>query len=162
MKDVEIEQETLQQQASRVEQETRMVLPGIQALFGFQLVAVFNEPFFRLTHQQQVLHWCALAFSAVAAMLTMAPAAFHRQAEPKLISQRLIHHSNCWLTISLLPLMFGICIDFYLIGTMITKDENLSILMSSILLLGYAFFWFLFPWMSRHHSSPTAGNEDDD
>jgi hypothetical protein len=26
-------------------EEARMVLPGIQALFGFQLIAVFNERF---------------------------------------------------------------------------------------------------------------------
>jgi len=30
---------------SHLLEECRMVLPGIQALFGFQLIAVFNQPF---------------------------------------------------------------------------------------------------------------------
>ncbi|MDQ2943358.1 MAG: hypothetical protein M3R21_06785 [Candidatus Dormibacteraeota bacterium] len=37
--------------------EGRMVLPGIQALFGFQLIAVFNQTFSqRLSPAEQYLH----------------------------------------------------------------------------------------------------------
>jgi hypothetical protein len=142
-------QESLTEQANRVEQETRMVLPGIQALFGFQLIAAFNERFIELSHRQQMFHWCALAFTAVATMLTMAPAAFHRQAEPTVISKRFVHYANCWLTLSLIPLMLGICIDFYLIGVLISKSQLLSAIASLILLSGYSVFWFLFPLMNR-------------
>lgn len=36
-----------------------MVLPGIQALFGFQLIAVFNNGFSRLDRAEQGLHYAA-------------------------------------------------------------------------------------------------------
>ena len=39
--------------------EARMVLPGIQALFGFQLIAVFNERFRSLPQFEQTLHYAA-------------------------------------------------------------------------------------------------------
>jgi hypothetical protein len=33
---------TLEEETRTIIEEARMVLPGIQALFGFQLIAVFN------------------------------------------------------------------------------------------------------------------------
>ena len=55
-----------------------MVLPGIQAFFGFQLIAVFNTGFQDLTHTEQVLHLIALLLLAVSIALIMTPAAYHR------------------------------------------------------------------------------------
>jgi len=47
----------LEREANRVIEEARMVLPGIQALFGFQLVAVFNNRFeTALSPSEQTLH----------------------------------------------------------------------------------------------------------
>jgi hypothetical protein len=42
-------------------EEARMVLPGIQALFGFQLIAIFNERFKELTEDEQLIHFSAEA-----------------------------------------------------------------------------------------------------
>ena len=39
------EEVRLDSAASHLLEECRMVLPGIQALFGFQLIAVFNDGF---------------------------------------------------------------------------------------------------------------------
>ena len=52
-----IEHESLGEEAKHVLEEARMVLPGIQALFGFQLVAVFNQRFSTdLTNSEQIVH----------------------------------------------------------------------------------------------------------
>ncbi len=50
-----MENESLQQQAQQTIEEARMVLPGIQALFGFQLIAIFNIRFQDLTLYEQWL-----------------------------------------------------------------------------------------------------------
>ena len=63
-----------------------MVLPGIQALFGFQLIAVFNRPFFDLATADRLLHLAALLLVAVAIGLIMAPAAHHRLVHPTVVS----------------------------------------------------------------------------
>ena len=61
-------------------EECRMVLPGIQALFGFQLISVFNSTFREhLSAGEQYLHLCSIGFVAIAVALVMAPAALHRQ-----------------------------------------------------------------------------------
>jgi hypothetical protein len=68
--------------ASHLLEECRMVLPGIQALFGFQLIAVFNQGFDeKLTSGEQQLHFLALFLVALSAALVMAPAAIHRQSQ---------------------------------------------------------------------------------
>jgi hypothetical protein len=54
-------------------EECRMVLPGIQALFGFQLIAVFSLGFAeKLTLAEQRLHLVAIALLAIAVALIMA------------------------------------------------------------------------------------------
>src|SRR5439155_12636614 len=60
--------------------EARVVLPGIQALFGFQFVAIFNTSFQELADQEKYLHLAALLLVAIAVALIMAPAAYHRLA----------------------------------------------------------------------------------
>src|SRR2546423_11488093 len=63
--------------------ECRMVLPGIQALFGFQLIAVFNPAFQqKLSGSEQRLHLFAIALVAIAVALIMTPAALHRRKGP--------------------------------------------------------------------------------
>lgn len=52
-------------------EECRMVLPGIQALFGFQLIAVFNSRFAEdLTRTEQIFHLAAITSVAIAVALS--------------------------------------------------------------------------------------------
>ncbi|TAJ97366.1 MAG: hypothetical protein EPO10_22960 [Reyranella sp.] len=37
--------ESLEEEATHATDEARMVLPGVQAIMGFQLIAVFNQRF---------------------------------------------------------------------------------------------------------------------
>jgi uncharacterized BrkB/YihY/UPF0761 family membrane protein len=54
------ENEPLSDAVTHVLEECRMVLPGIQTLFGFQLIAVFNSTFReRLSSPEQDLHLVA-------------------------------------------------------------------------------------------------------
>ncbi|TPV98900.1 MAG: hypothetical protein USCAAHI_01656 [Beijerinckiaceae bacterium] len=56
-------------------EEARVVLPGIQDLFGFQLIAVFNERFRQLSEGEQLIHLTAIMLVAIAIALIMTPAA---------------------------------------------------------------------------------------
>jgi hypothetical protein len=60
----------LKDEATRLIEEARMVLPGLQALLGFQLIAVFNERFDKaLSPLEQHLHLAAICAVAVAGVL---------------------------------------------------------------------------------------------
>ena len=88
------QRESLEDEASHATDEARMVLPGVQAILGFQLVAVFNQRFHDLTDRLQFLHLVAFLFLAVAMGLIMAPAAYHRRAEPGCLTRRFVNFAS--------------------------------------------------------------------
>lgn len=60
------EPESLDKAITHTLEEARMVLPGVQALFGFQLIAVFNKPFYALlAPAQQRLHLGGMVLTAL-------------------------------------------------------------------------------------------------
>jgi hypothetical protein len=71
----QIHVETLEEEATHATDEARMVLPGVQAVLGFQLVALFNQRFELLSPAEQVLHLAAFLLVALAMGLLMTPAA---------------------------------------------------------------------------------------
>src|SRR5437870_1506085 len=108
----DVKQLDLKDAAEQLLEECRMVLPGIQALFGFQLVAVFAERFATaLTPVEQLFHLAAILCAVVAVALVMAPAALHRRREPESVSRAFIEISSRLLMWSMAPLAVAIVLD---------------------------------------------------
>jgi uncharacterized PurR-regulated membrane protein YhhQ (DUF165 family) len=106
-------------------EECRMVLPGMQALFGFQLISVFSETFGKkLSEGEQTLHLVALGLVAIGIALVMTPAAIHRYTGARIVTDKFVDDSTRLLILSMYPLLVGICIDFYLISRIITKSPG--------------------------------------
>ena len=142
--------QSLGDQVSTIEQEARMVLPGIQALFGFQLMAVFNQNFsVLLSKEEQEIHLLALLLVAVSAVLVVAPAAYHRQANHQ-ISVHFIALSSSFLAWAMAPLALGTCLDIYLVARVILLSVPASLLVTLGLFSLYAWTWFIWPkWRGR-------------
>src|ERR1041384_8144405 len=87
----------VEKMAQEAIEEARMVLPGIQALFGFQLIAVLNERFRQLSDTHQHYHFVAIVLIAIAIALIMAPAAYHRQVEPGTVSRFFVKLASCFV-----------------------------------------------------------------
>ena len=132
--------------ASRLLDECRMVLPGIQALFGFQLIAVFNEGFAtELSGLEQRLHLVAIVLIVIAIALVMGPAALHRQAYAQRLTAGFIAVSSHLLMWSMLPLALGICLDMYLVARVILDSSVLASALAAGLFGVLALFWFALP-----------------
>ncbi len=126
-------------------EECRMVLPGIQTLFGFQLIAVFNQGFSeKLSEGEQSLHFIAIVLLAIAIALIMTPAAYHRQTGAKKVTDRFLSIASALLLASMVPLAMGICIDFYLVGHIIHKSSFVAVLAGALFLL-FLVLWFILP-----------------
>jgi hypothetical protein len=126
-------------------QECRMVLPGVQALFGFQLVAVDDAAFWeRLTAREQKTHLLATGLTAVAAALVMTPAAFHRQTGSQHITETFIALSTRLLLSAMLPLAAAVCLDFYLIARILLLGA-LAPLCAAALFGVFVLLWFVLP-----------------
>lgn len=126
--------------------ESRMVLPGIQALFGFQLIAVFSDRFEQLSSHEQLLHFISITLVVLATGLIMTPAAYHRLQEAREVTQSFVIISTRLMLMGLVPLSLALALDVYLIGQLILAPalaRNIAWALLALLL----FLWFLFPRM---------------
>lgn len=147
---------TLTEAANTVLDECRMVLPGIQTLFGFQLICVFNDRFPRdLSRFDQQLHMIAIALVALAVALVMTPAAFHRVQGSHEVTEAFVRISSVLLLASLVPLAAGLALDFHLIAKLILGEDRLAMGMGLGLFAVLMGFWFVFPRLHVLHERIT-------
>ncbi|HEY2804609.1 MAG TPA: DUF6328 family protein [Gemmatimonadales bacterium] len=129
--------------------ECRMVLPGIQALFGFQLIAVFSDGFnARVTPAEQRLHLAAITLVAVAIALIMTPAAYHRIHGTREITEIFVKLSNRLVLWSMAPLAAGIAMDLYIVARLIS-GRGIAAALAAIALIVFVFLWGVLPRISR-------------
>ena len=110
------EEKSTERAARATIEEARIVTPGIQALFGFQLVAAFSERFRQLGSVEQELHFAALVLVALSLALIMTPAAYHRIAEPSSFSRFFVKLASRLIAVAMVPLMLALCLEVYIIG----------------------------------------------
>jgi hypothetical protein len=137
--------ESLRDDMRNMLEEARMILPGIQALIGFQTMAVFNSRFEKLPVPIEEAYLVALGLLILAMGLLMTPAAYHRLAERGKVSRRMIDLSSKFITTGMVPLMLAFAIDVYVV-TMAAIDNSMVATIgaiATIIILGG--LWFLFP-----------------
>ena len=131
-----------------------MVLPGVQALFGFQLIAVFNRPFFDLLSAgERELHLVSLLLVAPAVAFVMAPAAYHRQVEPREISERFVTYASRMLMAAMMLLAVAITVDLYVIARIILVGAIVAAGIASAVLATVWGLWWLVPQV-LHRARP--------
>ena len=110
----------LAKQVEHLLDECRIVLTGLQVLFGFQLAVVFSDRFAKaLASGEQDLHLLAMGLVAVAIALVMTPASYHRQCEPQHASDRFVLWSS-WLLLAAMPLLAAaVTLDLYLVARVV-------------------------------------------
>jgi hypothetical protein len=140
---------SLEQETRTVIEEARMVLPGIQAVFGFQLIAVFNNGFHDLKPPEQLLHLGALLLVVIAIALIMTPASYHRITERGIVSQRFVEIASRLLALAMLPLMLGLTLDLFVVSRLILNDVAISIGIVAVLVIMFFGLWYVFPWIER-------------
>lgn len=145
--------ESLSGAFSHLLEECRMVLPGIQALFGFQLIAVFNQAFWsRLLAPEQILHFVSIGLVGLSVALVMTPAAYHRQTDPLSVSQKIVTLSSRLLFWSMLPLTLALVTEFYIIGVLVLDSRPGSAAVALAFLGVLAGLWFglpRLPWLGE-------------
>lgn len=143
------EPNTLKEQMRNIIEEARMVLPGIQALFGFQTIAVFNQRFLDLPKAMQACHLLALALVVISIALAMAPAAYHRIVESHQVSEQTVRLSSWFICAALAPLAGGLALDMAVVLYLITPSYAVSAAGTAATLALLLGLWFAFPLRAR-------------
>lgn len=123
--------------------EARVVLPGGQALLGFQLAIVLTRGFEQLPKFSQAVHAVSLGLVALAVVLLMAPAAYHRIVLGGEEDEAKHCTGSLMLTAATLPLVMGLAGDIsYVVIAKIAASPAAALL----LLVG---LWHVLPLVMR-------------
>jgi hypothetical protein len=95
--------------------EARVILPGAQALFGFQLSIVLTQSFEKIAATSQIVHAASLGLVALSVMLLMAPAAYHRILYAGEDTEDMYSTGSWLVTAVTAPLALGLAGDIYVV-----------------------------------------------
>jgi Family of unknown function (DUF6328) len=122
--------------------EARVVLPGAQALLGFQLVSTLMEAFEKLPTSSKYVHLASLGLLALSVILLMSPAAYHRIVEEGQDTEHFHKFASRMLIAAMIPLALGICGDLFVVVRKVTESATTAIVASALALLLFYGLWF--------------------
>lgn len=145
----------LKNKIEQVLTEGRMVLPGTQALLGFQLAGFLTDAFEKLPRASQLLHFAALGCVALSAILLMTPPAFHRLVEKGEATEFFLSLAGRFVLAGMIPLGIGTSLDFFIVAERATRSAQLSAWLAAAVLALFFGLWFAFPlWSARRRRQP--------
>jgi hypothetical protein len=137
--------------------EARVVLPGAQALLGFQLAAMLTDTFERLPRTSQYVHLASLGLVAICIVLLMAPAAFHRIVEQGEDTERLHRFASAMVLSALVPLGFAVSADFYVVASKVLDSSDFAVGLSAVALVFFFGLWFGLTFYVRRRDRAVRG-----
>jgi hypothetical protein len=122
--------------------EARVVLPGAQALLGFQFATMLVDGFDKLPMALKWLHFASLGSMAVAIVLLITPAAWHRIVERGQENERFHKFASAMVVAALVPIALGLSGDLFVVSYKITQSPALAAGMSGAALILFLGLWF--------------------
>jgi hypothetical protein len=139
------EKASLKDKITQVLTEGRVVLPGTQALLGFQLVTFMSDAFEKLPRSLQMTHLAALGLIAFSAILLMTPPAYHRLVEHGEDTEHFLRLASVFVVVAMIPLALGIAVDFFVVVKKTTDSSPFAWGFASGTLAIFFGLWFAFP-----------------
>lgn len=136
--------------------EARVVLPGAQALLGFQLVTTLMEAFEKLPMSSRYVHLASLLLVGVSIVLLMTPAAYHRLVERGEETEHFHGFASRILLASMVPLALGVTGDLFVVVREVTKSATAAIIAAASMLIFFYGFWFGFTLYRRKQRQSAA------
>lgn len=124
--------------------EARVVIPGAQALLGFQLIAMLNEGFDKLSTLSKYVHLVSLLLIAMSMILLMTPAAYHRIVERGEDTEEFWRFARKMLLWSMVPLAAGLSGDLYVVAERATHSAVCGLILAIVALVTFYGMWFGF------------------
>jgi Family of unknown function (DUF6328) len=141
---------------TRIEQmltEARVILPGAQALLGFQLVIVFTSAFENLPGSSRLVHGVALLCVALSVILLITPAALHRIVWAGEDTEAFLGIGGALTILALLPLALGMSGDSYVVLARMSGSSRVGTASAAITLSFLLVLWFAWPFTLRQSGS---------
>jgi hypothetical protein len=122
--------------------EARVVLPGAQALLGFQFATFLMDGFDKLPESSKYIHFASLALVGLSITLLMTPAAYHRIVEKGEETEHFHRFSGRMLLSAMVPLALGIAGDLFVVARKITESAAFAAAASMTMIAIFFGLWF--------------------
>jgi hypothetical protein len=146
---MEDKQQSVEQRIAEGLTELRVILPGAQALFGFQVSAVLTDSFNHIGVEAKATHLASLMVIIVAIVMLIAPAAYHRIAADGDANDAVLRY----IVRMMLPaeglIVLGLVGDAYVTVWMIAGSQVLAIAVSLAALALFITLIYVLPLMAR-------------
>ncbi len=146
---------SLKDRISELLEESRIVLPGVQALLGFQFSGYLTEGFKKLPEASKAAHTAALLLLLVSMVLLMALTPYHRisaQGEPTEAVDRV---GTRFVLLAMIPLALAVAADFYIVLQKVSGSSFVGLFGALAVAAGCAVLWLVLPLSFR--SRPSRG-----
>jgi hypothetical protein len=136
--------------------EIRVVLPGAQALLGFQFAAMLIDGFDKLPLSSKYVHLIALGLLALSIIFMMAPAAYHRIVEDGEDTEDIQLFAGRMLLSAMVLLALGVSGDLFVVVRKITDSSRVAVIAGTVSLLFFYGLWFGYTFYCRAQQRQAA------
>ncbi|MDB5298715.1 MAG: hypothetical protein JWO87_378 [Phycisphaerales bacterium] len=140
--------------------EARVVLPGAQAILGFQFIATLTDSFERLPSSFKYVHVVSLGLTALTVILLIAPAAFHRVVEHGEATERQHRVTTRFLLAAMVTLPPALTGDLVVVFWKVTRSLPLALWVSGGMLGFFYAVWFV-PGLVLRAAEGGAGRQSE-
>jgi hypothetical protein len=157
------EKTPLKDKIQQVLVEARIILPGAQAMLGFQLAAYFTEAFERLSMTSRIVHTASTLSIALTILLLMTPPAYHRIVNGGEDTPDFDRFAGRFVLGALVPLALGLGGEAFVFMIRAFHDTTLAVVASALVSLCLLAAWFALPLamrtarQTRHVTAASAG-----
>jgi hypothetical protein len=140
--------------STKIEQmltEARVILPGAQALIGFQLTVTLTRAFEHLPEHIKLVHLAALCCVGFAVILLMTPAAIHRISFAGEDTTTFLRLGSAFVIAAPAFLAVGIAGDLFVAAYKAVESQALAIGVATASITLLALFWFAVPLYVRRY-----------
>ena len=136
--------------------EFRMVLPGIAALFGFQLTVAFTEKFARLSELERGLNFAGLACSALAFLFLLVPANYHRFIHRLEETEDFYHYAKKSNAIAFVFVPLAVAFSLAVQAIETFGSTRAGAVVFAAFIAAAALAWWIVPWVRANAEGETT------
>lgn len=131
--------------------EARVILPGNQALLGFQFAVTLQQGFRDLPSALKLVHLVSLSLIALSTIILLAPAPYHRIVEGGEETESFYRVASKLVLSSLPPMAAGISADFFVVVYKMSNRYGLSIFAAALMFCLFCATWFGYTLYCKHY-----------
>lgn len=146
----------LSTQVDQLLTEARLIIPGAQALLGFQFTVTLTKAFSELPGEAKVAWAAALCCLGLAVLLLMAPASLHRIAFDGEDDPQFVAIGSWFVTLAPFPLAFAIALDTYVAAGRALQSPTVAIALAIAAIVALLTAWYGYPACRRLISAKSA------